>query len=717
MPKKEVSEYFLTVGIEENRIIATVALISGKEVSIIGTGESQFSDTSEETEAADIAISAAEKKIGEDVLVQKVVFGLPFSLLDNDKIKPQHLARLKKITKTLSLTPCGFIEYPQALSYYLEMKEESPPTLLLMSIGKEKITFSHIRVGKIEKNVIVDRTSSFTADFEKSLSDFSSSEILPSRIMLYDESGDELLDKISEELLKFPWHKHSTFLHTPKIETLETQALSFALVETAAKSLTHDLELQEEEKTESPKVRQEKKEEVHEEETFGFVKGEDVGEKSEEQPQTHTGLSEEVEQTKEVETPSISFETNKEENLSVPQKESIFAKLPRFNISLPQMSFAKLPAIGLILGILLVLALLFSIFWYYPKTNVNLIVYPASSASKIDVLFTTNPDSITSGKNTILASTVSEEIEGNKTGAASGKTKIGEKATGSVTIYNKTLASKTFPKGTTVIGENLKFTLNDDATVASASDTGEGLTFGKTTAQISAFDIGPDGNLVANTNFNFKDFDKASYYAKNSEKFTGGTSRDITSVSKDDQDQLLSSLTGELTTKAKQQMIQKLGPGEKLLDVPSDNTAVSKKFGKNVGEESKELSLSLTLKVNSLVYKENDLTDLTRDNSTQVPPGFTLASEKTHIRIDEAKTNKTGDVVGIATITYYFFPKIETNDIRSRISGKTFGDVDKYLSTVQNIGGVEIISASKLPFFTNRLPYRGGNININLVSR
>lgn len=716
LPKEKKKEYFLTVGVEENRITATVSLISDKEVTIMGFGQSEFDQISEETEAADIAISEAEKKIGEDILVQKVIFGLPLSLLEGNKIKPQHLARLKKITKVLSLTPSGFIEYPQALAYYLETKEESPPTLLLLSIGKNQITFSHIRVGKIEKNILVVKTSSITSDFEKALSDFSSSEILPSRIIIYDEVGDVKLEEISEELLKFPWHKHSSFLHTPKVETLEREALTYALVEAAARSLAKEIQL--EEKEEIQTVQEEKKEPEREavpDETFGFVKGQDIT------AETAKPQEEEKEIPQITTTPKIpdAEEKTEPEEFALPQKESFLTKLPRFNFSTPKFSFTfnKAPIIAfLITGILLLVLLVFG-FWYYPKATVNLIVYPASSSSQIDVLFTGSAGSLKSGKNTILATSIQQEVSGDKTAATSGKTQIGEKAKGAVTLYNKTLNGKNFPKGTILSANNLKFTLDNDVTIASASDTGEGLAFGKITANITASQIGPDSNLTGGTNFTFKDFDQSSYYGKNNDKLTGGTSRDITSVSKDDQDKLLSDLTDELAARAKQQMMQKLGTGEKLLDVSLDNTVTSKKFSKNVGDEAKELSLSLTLKVSSLIYKERDLTDLTQANTTSVPAGFTQALDKTRIHVGEAKVNKNGDVVGRATITYFFFPNIETDKIKSQITGKSFGEVDKYLSTVQHIGGVEIISAAKLPFLTNTLPLRRENINITVVSR
>jgi len=185
LQKKDVDEYFLTLALEEHRICAAIARIFKDKITLIGTGESEWNSSENEIEAADIAISNAENKLPEGILVEKVIFGLPQTFLTKDKIKPEQLKRINKIIKELALKEQGFVEYPQALTFYLEKIEETPPTTFLLSVGRKNLIFSLIRVGRIEKNLIIDRTGSLLADFEKALENFSD-EILPSRIILYD---------------------------------------------------------------------------------------------------------------------------------------------------------------------------------------------------------------------------------------------------------------------------------------------------------------------------------------------------------------------------------------------------------------------------------------------------------------------------------------------------------------------------------------------------
>ncbi len=202
LQKKENREYFIALGVEEHRIIAVVAQVWDNQVKILGHGESEFREGENEVEASDIAISTAEKNLPENIFVRKVIFGLPVIFLDGDKVKPEYLKRLQEITRELDLQPDGFVEYPQALSLYIEKKEEASPTLLLLGLGRKHLILSLLRVGKVVKNIVTVRTASLNADFEKIIKDFES-DILPNRIIIYDEVKGAQLETIKEELLQF----------------------------------------------------------------------------------------------------------------------------------------------------------------------------------------------------------------------------------------------------------------------------------------------------------------------------------------------------------------------------------------------------------------------------------------------------------------------------------------------------------------------------------
>jgi len=684
LPKKEKEEYFLTLGVEEHKISAAVALIKENRVTIIGTGESEFKED-DEIESADIAISTAEKNLPEGILVKKTIFALPPSFLEDDQIKEECLARLKKVTKELDLSPSGFIIYPEALVYYLKIKEESPPTLLLLSIARKNLVLSLVRVGNVEKNIVQERSTSISSDFEKLLTHFTS-EILPSRIIIYDEVKGVQLEEIKEELLRLPWHKTTSFLHTPKIEILDENVILISLVEASAGSLTKELKLEEQQYDFTQKI-DKKKEEKEENETFGFVR-------------------EEILQEKETEIDDITPTINPTDPSFTPSSKMTFFR-PIFN---------KLSPILLGLGLILSAIIIFSmVVLFYPKAQVNLIVYPITASQNIDVQFTTDENRVDINKNIFLAKKFAVDVTGEKTTNSTGKTKIGEHARGEVIIYNKTRENKTFPKGTILSNGQLRFTLTDDVNIASASETGEGLTFGKTSGNIEAQEIGTENNLPANNIFSLKDFAQTSFYAKNPNPFSGGTSREVSSISREDQNKLFESLSLELERKGREQVFSQVSSGEKLIDKIVKIEVANKKYDKEIGTEGKELNLSLSLRMNYFSFKENELMNLLKTDLLQIPTGYKLDENKKNLEMTDVIQEKNGDMTAKISLFVYFLPEIDTNQITSQILGKPFQDINQIASNIENVAGVSIIEETSLPFWNKRYPLKKENIRISIL--
>lgn len=707
MPKNQQNEYFLTIGFDEHHIYAAVGKITDNTVTIVGTGQSEFHDKANVTEAADIAISTAEKNISENILIERAIFGVPVTLLDQGKIKSEYLSYIKKISNELSLKTQGFIEYPQALAYFLETKEESPPTLLLLAIADKTITLSLIHVGKVEQSSIVPKTQSLITDFEQALAKYTT-EIMPSRIILFDETRNAPIEEYKEELMRFPWQKNSSFLHTPKIEVLPSQILLTALVETVGGTLIKELRMEEDAiiadtgkqpETVSEKIEQPTVEVIPPESsnTFGFVQQDmEVETKKSEVAQTSS---------------QPLFQTENNNNFFSKITTTLTSFIP--NIPIFQLSFVPIIAVILVLAIVGLGG--WYTLWNYPKSKINLVVYPLTSSQQIDISLVTEAAAASADKNAIVTASIEEEVKGDKTAVTTGKTKIGETAKGSLTIYNKTLSTKSFPKATVLLQGNLRFLMDNEVTIASASDTGEGLTFGKTSTTATAEQIGPEANLDSGKTFTIKDLPESSYYAKNTEKFAGGTSRDVDSVSKDDQDKLLTQLTQELTLRAKQLLQQKVTSGYKLLDNTITSTIVTKTFSKNVGDEAKEFTLSLDLTVKSSMFNQSDLIQLTNSQLESPPSGYSLDKSRTSTQFNDIQKDKKNNTTAKATVTAYYIPILNTDIIVSDLAGKTFQQAQEIVRNYTGVAGIEIVQYKSLFFLPEKLPINKSGIEIQTV--
>jgi len=295
---------------------------------------------------------------------------------------------------------------------------------------------------------------------------------------------------------------------------------------------------------------------------------------------------------------------------------------------------------------------------------------------------------------------------------------VGEKAKGEVIVYNKTLNAKTFPKGTIIQNSGLQFAFENEITVASASETGEGLLFGKESVKVTATTIGPESNLPAGNIFTLKDFPQSFYVAKNQNAFSGGTSRQVPSVSKEDQIKLEEELTAELITKAKQALIKNLHEKEILLNSQLEKVVLAKKFSREVGAEAKELSLNLSLRVNAFSFRRDDLLNLSMKDLNLPPQGFSFNDSQTIIKIDDLKKEKNGDIKAKANITTFLTPQIDTlkEKLKNALIGKTYEQIVSYLKTIENVAGVRVIKEKDLPFLKNKLPINRQNITLDILT-
>lgn len=753
LPKEKPAEYFLTLNLGLTLLEALIWEVQDGKIVILGRGEEKIVDITTILEIADKALSAAEKNLPEGTLVEKVIFGLPFEYIDDDKIKPEILSHLKSVTNKLHLTPLGFIELPEAIAHTLKSKDSSPTSAILLGITEKSLTSSFLRVGKIQQNILTARTESIAEDFETSFKQFTQSDILPSRILLYGEAVD--LEKIQESLMKFPWQTKSSFLHVPKIEIISHDDILHALVESAAHEIittvepadfvqstqtlpaelpivdAADTEIPDPTEAVEPPIKESKSlhlknneivMEEDEAESLGFLKDKDVNE----------------------EPPPVALETRPEESVKtpeVPQAQEVDSlphdEVPKRRINLPHvaiplhlpaMPFGKLhvPNFGKlsILPIVLVLLALGLIggggVWAYyqiPHAEVKILVGTQNMQKDIDITLSPNASTVNTDTPEIPAATVETEVTGDAQAATTGKKTIGNPAKGTVTLYNKTEDSKKFPSGTVLTANNLKFTLESDVNIASASDTGEGMTYGKSDVKISAASIGTEGNMPGGTTFTFADFPSSSYTAKNNDALTGGTSKQVQAVSKSDQEKLLASLSDDLKNKAKSSLFEKISSDEKILDESIDVQIKNKKFDKAVDSEGKNVGLSLTVKITALSYKLSDFNSIVKNTVvSNLPAGFEFSEDRTNLKVNTIKKQKDGSLVAGTTVSAGLMPKFALDDIRNSLTGKSVSDAQNILKKINNVAGAEFNISTPLPFGKKTLPLKPGNITLSVSS-
>lgn len=724
LPHKEEKQYFLALEIKSKRVKAAVWEKEKEKITLIDFGDASYSGSWEETiKAADEAIVEAGGDISQEK-IEQVILGLPQDWTAENKILDPHLANLKKLCERLTLKPLGFVVIPEAIVNYLKQLEGVPPTALLIGLEEEAFTLTLAKAGRIEGTKVVKRTEeeALPSQIEKTLSNFSV-EALPSRILLYN--GREELEELKEDLLFHKWSDKLPFLHLPKIEILDknfdikalamSSGLQMGGVITKEEMIAvkdEDLETskspKEEEETTTPDIR--------EKGAVGFIKDKDILEEG--------GTEKEIfaEEEKEIPREAMALKTYEDEQeVELPSK--VFKpSLPSWRLpklKLPHIGFpffrgAVKPFVFLLLILLLAALVYGAAWWYLPKAEVKIWLQTKPLEKEAEITLSSNSEG-QENAGQVAGVTVEVEETAGKKASTTGKKTVGDPAKGKLTIYNKTENEKIFPRGIVLIGSSdLRFTLDKEVTVASTAAFST--SFSSVGGEITAAKIGPEGNLPGETNLSFKDYPTSSYFAKTDDGLSGGTSKEVSAVSKSDQEKLLEDLFQELSDQARENLQAKLGAEDKLIEETITSATKEKKFDKDVGEEASELNLTLSVKFQAVAYNEKEIKDrFLKSLEEATPEGYELNKDETKIEVlGVNKKEKETTLKMIAKVN--LLPKLNLEEIRKSILGKKQSLAEEYLKGLRGVSQVEVIIKSPVPSPFKALPRLPRNIKIEIIS-
>lgn len=694
--KEEVLEYFFALNINTERLTAALWLLSNSQLKILETASENYSTL---TDLPHLTDKLLDLSLGiRELEPQKILFGVPSSWLSDENLKEENLKILRHLVKELELSPMAYVETAHALVHWLEKTDGVPPTAILVGFEPRHLTVIVVRAGKLDGVKVVSRGDSTGADIEKALLTFTSVETLPSRILIYGFGAGEL----KSQLLSFSWMSKLSFLHFPKIETLPEDIDIKSVCLAGASEIEGDVYYKEQASEgavkKSPVVAAVEDIEKHpteiaeEDDNLGFMVG-DVSEQVKEEELTvpqETSLAE-VED----------FESDPV--VSVPVEQKLKKKWPGF----PHPKKGK--TLAAVLGIIGILGIVLGAYLFLPKAQVKIFVEP--KVLEKDTQVTADPKQKTVDENAkiIPGQIVETEVSGSGKGSATGKKQVGDPAKGTVKIINNSSDEQSFSKGSVISSNGIKFTLDLSVNIASTSAISDSKS--TKTVDVTATDVGADGNLPSGTQFSGLSSGVAIVAEGN---FSGGTSKEVTVVSSDDQSKLLAQVSSDLRKQAQQKLQEKL-PDKKILEEALNEVVVRKTFNKNVNDQASEVSLNLTVKYKGTAFEDKDLKQIVgKLIDTQVPAGFRLNLQDTETQADVSKLEKDGKLIFLARFKAKLMPEIDTENVKKIIKGKSAAEAINILKGMENVLGAEIKISPSLPPLLQRIPVLGKNINIEV---
>jgi hypothetical protein len=701
-------EYYFGLNIKPGSVEGCVWGIEGGKVKIISLSKKKFHEPEDISESPHALIESANIALDEALAdfqpePEKILFGVPDSWLADEDLKPKYGKVLKQLVKELDVVPMAYVATTHAVSHYLQRQDSVPVTAIMVEVG-DPLSVSVVKAGKILGTEEQPRGNNLPKDIEKALLSFSDIEVLPAKILIF---GQGELAHYKEEMISFNWMGQLPFLHLPKIEALEKdieiKSLSFA----GASEINPHVHLDHQTVPIAPQppashpVRPAAHVAPHDEDRYetAFAEG-DI----EQMQKNH--------QRTELEA----------YHKSVPSKQG--SSLTGFNVGSvlpaglpnPLKSFGNL-GFSLLIPVIVLLTVI-GAYVFLPKANVVMFVDPKILEKETQIVADPKVTAMDEANKLIPGNVVETTVDGTTKAAATGKKQIGDPAKGTVIIYNKTSAPKSFSQGTVLVGpDNLNFVLDTSINVASQSAVDGGISFGKGTVNATASTIGPDGNLAAGKELTIKGFGSDQYSAKVDTAFSGGVSKDVTVVTADDQKKLLASLTSDLKKKAQEEVQGKLTDDMKILEETFVEKVIKQSFSKNPGDQASEFSLTLNLNLKGTAYKDSDLkTIVGKLVETTIPEGYDLDMQRTETQATVSKVEKDGKIIFTAKFKAKLMPKLDLNKLKNEIAFKSPDKVEEILKSNESVIGADIKVTPHLPNPLLRLPILPQNINLEINS-
>jgi len=524
--------------------------------------------------------------------ISKLIIFVYSHLVDQatKQIQRPILSSIKKMVEELAFSPLGYIEVGEAVASFLQKEENLPLNSILVEIDKTQLSIFVYKNNQIVFKKVVSRTDNFIDDLLTVFKE-KGKEFLPSKIILYNSKD---LDEKAEAILSYRWPPEY-FLQLPKVAIIKEEEV--------IKAVIFIFETQLKEEGDFLKEKEEKKEE-----RMGFLIGKDIKEVS-----------------------------------LIEKKESFFEKFLYFrfklssfrnlSFSFPKISFkVRLPSFSLPFFVfLLLLGGFFANEWFFHKLTLTL--YPETKKLDKEMVLLGSLKK-EDGFDKLPITKKEQELNLSSSKKTTGEKEIGQKAKGEVIIFNSDLdSSYTLPKETVLVSENgLKFFLEEEVKVASASGDASNLKPSIAKGKVVALSIGPEYNFKEDSKFLIEGKSK-NIMAKNETPFSGGTRNKIKTVSKDDLEELRKKIKEE--SKKNWPILDK---DKKIIFDLTEVELKEEEFSKELGEEAEEVSLKAKVSKKFYLYDENQLKNrVVFFLQKELTSGFKIKKETLKASLLEAK--------------------------------------------------------------------------------
>jgi hypothetical protein len=380
---------------------------------------------------------------------------------------------------------------------------------------------------------------------------------------------------------------------------------------------------------------------------------------------------------------------------SVPKRPKSVQKVPNFN------TFRKK---FFIIGALLLLLIGFLI-WaivYAPRATVEITAKTSKESLRTNVTLSESGKT-DAKKATLRTIVVTDKQESSVEFAATGTKEEGEAASGTLTLSRSVGGSTKVPLGSGFSNGDCTFVTSNEVTVPGASLEigGAGIVPGTVDVKVKATDIGDQCNLSSRSyNSTVKGI------SARGGAMSGGSKRTLKIVTQADVQKAAEKLASQNTDEKKAALMKKFDSGVKVLEesftTAGGEATPSPQVGQEAPNGTAKLSSSITYSLMGIEQSELDAylkaalkSKLSQENNQRV---YDTGAEKA---VFSDFTPAEAGATATLEATGQVGPQLEDAEVKKRVMGKRFGDIQSDLKSISGIDNVEVKFS---PFWVNTVP-------------
>ena len=305
--------------------------------------------------------------------------------------------------------------------------------------------------------------------------------------------------------------------------------------------------------------------------------------------------------------------------------------------------------------------------------------------------------------------------EASKAYVATGKKNIGEKAKGTVTVYNEWDSNaQPLVSGTRFVSGGKIFKTTQAVSVPGTTVQAGNIVAGTANVNVEAQEPGEVYNIGAST-FTIPGLpaDKqAKIYGKSSQAMSGGFTKEVKVVSEKDIEDGKANLGGELTAQAKEEL-SKEAQGKKVLEAAINEETIEEKLSANEGQEAEELTLTIKKSFWTVSFDEEKVKEkIVTEIKETIPENQEIVEGRLeNIEYKVVDITKENGLSLSASAIAFTTEKLELEKAKLDLPGKDKEEVTQYFKQKEEIMDVDI---KFWPSWVNKVPVNRSRIEIKI---